>query len=66
MSNDSVCGSKGPDQTAYAQADLGLNCPHMPENTFSNGIAQIIYYWKIVPTQQAYNYLAQFDWSKII
>ena len=29
--------SKGPD----AQADLGLRCPHMPEDTFSHGIAQL-------------------------
>ena len=26
--------SEGPDQTADAQADLGLRCPHMPEDTF--------------------------------
>ena len=35
--------SEGPDQTAEAQADLGLRRPHMPEDTFSHGPA---YMWK--------------------
>ena len=30
--------SEGPDQTV--QADLGLCCPHMPEDMFSHGMAQ--------------------------
>ena len=29
--------SEGPYQTADTKADLGLRCPHMPEDTFSNG-----------------------------
>ena len=31
VSNDSVADGEGPDQTA--QADLGVRCPHMPEDT---------------------------------
>ena len=26
---------------ADAQADLGLHCPHMPEDTFSHGAANL-------------------------
>ena len=26
--------SEGPDRTADAQADLGLHCPHMSEDTY--------------------------------
>ena len=29
-----LADSEGLDQTANAQADLGLRCPHMHENTF--------------------------------
>ena len=36
-----VADSEGPDQTA--QADLGLRCPIMPEDTFSHDVALIIY-----------------------
>ena len=33
----------GPDYTARnAQADMDLRCPHMPEDTFLHGTAQII------------------------
>ena len=34
-----LAGSEGPDQPA--QADLGLHCPHMLEDTFSQGAAHI-------------------------
>ena len=38
VSNDSVL-----DQTVrHAQSDFGLCCPHMPEDTFSNGAARIM------------------------
>ena len=37
--NDSVVDSEGPDQTADAQTDLGRCCPHMFEDTVSNGAA---------------------------
>ena len=33
--------SGNPDQTVDTQADLGLHCPNMPENTFSHGVVQI-------------------------
>ena len=33
--------SEGLDQTA--QADLGLHCPHMPEDTFSHAAAHLIF-----------------------
>ena len=37
-----LADSEGPDQTcADAQADLGLRCPHMPEDTVSHGVAQM-------------------------
>ena len=39
-----LADSECPGQTARsadAQADLGLHCPHMPEDTFSLGAAQI-------------------------
>ena len=33
--------SEGSNQTALdVQADLGLYCPHLPEDTFSHGISQ--------------------------
>ena len=38
--------SKGPDQTV--QADLGLCCSHMPEDTFSHGVAQMKVYCSIL------------------
>ena len=34
--------SEGPDQTAHPRSDLGLRCPHMPEETFSHGVAYIM------------------------
>ena len=38
VSNDSVCGQRMPwSDYADAQADLGLRCPHMPEETFLHG-----------------------------
>ena len=37
-----LADSEGPDQTALAQSDLGLRCPHMPEDMFSQGTAHII------------------------
>ena len=39
VSNDSVSDDEGLDQTA--QADLGLRCPHMPEDTFSHAAAHL-------------------------
>ena len=42
VSNDSVSGQQRPwSECADAQADLGLHCPHMPEDTFSLGAAHI-------------------------
>ena len=42
VSNNSVCGQLRP-RSDYtdAQADLGLRCPHMPEDTFSYSAAHI-------------------------
>ena len=34
--------SEGPYQTADAQADLGLCCPHMPKDTFLLGAAHVV------------------------
>ena len=35
--NESVCGQRKPwSDCADAQADLGIRCPHMPEDTFSH------------------------------
>ena len=41
MSSDSVSGQRRllPD-CAYAQAVMGLRCPHMSEGTFSHSVAQ--------------------------
>ena len=35
--------SDSPDQTANAQADLDLSCLQMPEDTFSNGTAHMLW-----------------------
>ena len=41
VSNDSVRGKRRPwSDCADAQADLGLRCPHMLEDTFSHGVTQ--------------------------
>ena len=41
-----IADSECSDQTARdAQADLGLRCPHMPEDTFSNDTAHIMNIW---------------------
>ena len=38
VSSDYVSGQWGPwADCAHARADLGLHCPHMPEDTFSHG-----------------------------
>ena len=37
-----LADSEGPDQTAKAQSDLGLRCPHMPEDTVSHGVARMV------------------------
>ena len=34
--------SEGPDQTADAQSDLDLCCPHIPKDMFSHGMAHIM------------------------
>ena len=35
--------TEGTDQTAQSvPADLGLHCPHMPEDMFTHGPAQIL------------------------
>ena len=45
-STDSVCGQPRPwSDCANAQADLGLRCPCMHENTVSHGAAEIWYKW---------------------
>ena len=42
VSIDSVCWQWRPwSDCMDAQADLGLNCSHMPEDTFSHGLAHI-------------------------
>ena len=44
ISNDSVNGQWRPwSACADAQADLGLRCPHMPENLFSHG--EVYFTW---------------------
>ena len=41
VSNDSVSGQRRPgSDCAYAQSDLGLRCPQLPEDTFWHGTAQ--------------------------
>ena len=40
--------SEGPDQTANAQADQGIRCPHMPEETCLHGATQILLYLPLV------------------
>ena len=43
ISNDFVSGQWRPwSDCADAQADLGLRCPHMPENTYSHGASQFV------------------------
>ena len=43
ISSYSVSGQRRPrSDCADAQANLGLRCPHMPENTFSDGAAHIL------------------------
>ena len=37
-----LADSEGPNQTADAQADLGLRCSHMPEDLFSHGADYLI------------------------
>ena len=42
VSKDSVCWQRRPwSDCADAQADQGLRCPHMPEDTFSHGAAPV-------------------------
>ena len=42
VSNDSVSGQWRPWSACVdTQADLGLRCPHMPENTFSHGAVKM-------------------------
>ena len=42
ISNDSLSGQWRPRSAcAYAQADLGLRCPHVPEDTFTHGAAHM-------------------------
>ena len=42
VANDSNCGQRRPwSDCADAQANLGLRCPHMPEDTFSHGTAHL-------------------------
>ena len=42
LSNDSVCGQRRPiSDCADAQSDLGLRCPHMPEDMFSHDAAHL-------------------------
>ena len=52
--NDSVSWQRRSwSDCADTQADLGLRCPHMPEDTFSIGVAQTFYLnraWRIVQT----------------
>ena len=44
VSNASVCGQQKPRiHCASAQADLGFRCPHMPEDTFLHGEAELRY-----------------------
>ena len=46
VSNDSVSGLRRPwSDCADAQADLGLRCLHMLNDTFSDGVVQIMYLW---------------------
>ena len=43
VSKNCVGGRRWPrSDCASAQSDQGLRCPHMPEDTFSHGIAQIM------------------------
>ena len=42
ISNDSVCGQKRlRSDCADAQSDLGLCCPHIPEDIVSHGRAEM-------------------------
>ena len=43
ISKNSVCGQQRPrSDCSDAQADLGLHYPHMPEDTFSHGMAHLL------------------------
>ena len=49
--------SEDPNQTANAQSDLGLRCPHMPEYTFSHGEARFsLFYPTSSLNQRVYIY----------
>ena len=37
-----LADSEGPDVCADAQADPDLRCPHLPEDMFSSGTAQVM------------------------
>ena len=43
---------EGPDQTEQMCTDLGLGCPHMPEDKFLHSMA---YIWQPFPTSLPYN-----------
>ena len=46
LSNDSVWVQRRPwSECANVQVDLGYRCPHMPEDTFLHGAAQILPYY---------------------
>ena len=58
---DSVSGRRRPrSDCANAQSDLGLRCPHMPEDTFSHGAAKInLYVVKPDTSENIFNARAQ-------
>ena len=37
-----LADSEGPVQTADVQVDLGLRCPHMPDDTFLHDVVLMI------------------------
>ena len=47
-----LADSKVPEQTMDAQADLGLRCQHMHEDTFSHGVAS--YFWHVKVKNSVY------------
>ena len=51
VTNDSVSGQRRPcSDCADAQADLGLSCPHMSEDTFSHDEAYVfaMYFYVVI------------------
>ena len=47
-----LADSESPDQTVWMRSDLGLRCPHMPEEILSHGAAKLIILCKLFITSE--------------